>query len=771
MEQPPHPLRPRPQFPALLALAPLLLAAAGGVARAAVVPVAGGLAPGALRGANAPALSAASAAPDTLPAALRPSTAARAVADTVRLTGRELGTMWTFEDPPLSYWERVRGFRPDSGWLARARLASVRYGEHCSAAFVSESGLVVTNHHCARDCVEAVSTEEADYLEEGFYAETRDGERVCPGLHLDQLLEIRDVTARVRAAAPEGAEQAETTDAREAEREEIVAACESEGELRCQVVSLYHGGRHRLYVYRRHEPVKLVFAPELRAGFFGGVPDNFAYPRYALDVAFVRAYRPGGTAPVRPDHHFAWDTAGAEDGELVFVTGNPGSTSRLVTVSQLLYDRGFRHPFLLAFFVEQRDFLEEIARQGPQAERQVRDRIFQIENSIEQFEGELEGLRDPGVIGRKIRWEERFRDSVRAAPELARRLGDAWERMARIQAEKLEVAPRLRLNDPGFVGAPHVVLAAELVRYVRERDLPPEERSEGVDEERLEEMGSRIRSGVPAPRGFTARVLAVRLRLAERFLPEDDPLRREAVRDGETPEEAARRIVGESRIASAAFRRRLVEAGPAAVDTTRDPLVALVRGMVERTDRLRPRWEEATASESALEEELADALFAVFGTEIPPDGTFTLRISDGVVRGYPYNGTVAPDNTSFYGLYARSSEFENREPFTLPRSFESARDSLRMETPLDFVSTNDITGGNSGSPVIDRDGRVVGVIFDGNAQQLPNEFLYSADGARAVSVSSAGITEALRAVYGAERLLEELLDGSDREDAPDGGRR
>jgi hypothetical protein len=699
--------------------------------------------------------------------ALDPSGPARDHSRRAELTGRELGTMWTFENPPTSYWKDRYDFAPSREWLEHVRLSSVRYGQSCSSSFVSPDGLVMTNHHCARSCIEAVSTAETDYLEEGFYAETREDEKVCPGLHLDQLVEIREVTETVKAAAPEGAGDREIDEARQSAQDSIVDACESGSELQCQVVSLYHGGQFQLYKYRRYSPVKLVFAPELQAGYYGGDPDNFTYPRYALDVAFVRAYRPDSAEAVQPEHWLEWDPEGAEEGELVFLTGNPGSTSRLATVSQLEYEKEFRHPFLLDFLKEQRDFLQEIAERGPEAERQVRDRLFGIENSIKAFTGELDGLESPELMGRKIKWENEFQRQVRADAGLADEYGDVWSRLEEIQRKKLEVRPRLYLNDVGFIGAPHLATAGDLVTWIRESAKPAGERPEELD---LEELGASLRGQKSLNPGQSVRILEIRLRLAERWLPEGDPFREDALREGESASEAARRLVQETRIGSQDFRRSLMEGGTAALDTVSDPLVRLAAGMERRHAGLQPRWEELTSSESVQESRLAEALFEVFGTDIPPDATFTLRISDGEVQRYPYNGTMAPAHTTIYGLFARAADFEGEHPWNLPPAFREARGEVGMETPLNFVSTNDITGGNSGSPVVDEDGRVVGVAFDGNIQQLPNEFLFRTEQARTVSVHSAGITEALRSVYDADRLLEELLQGSDddRGDGEDG---
>jgi hypothetical protein len=688
---------------------------------------------------------------------LQPPAAALRVADRVTLTGRELGTMWTFENPPLDYWRERYGFEATPAWLEKVRLASVRFGEICSASFVSPNGLVATNHHCARQCIEAVSTSERDYLTEGFYAPRREDELVCPDLFLDQLVEIQDVTQRVRAAVPAGADETRIAAATDSARQAIVAECENTTDFQCQVVSLFHGGQEMLYRYRRYAPVKLVFAPELQAGYFGGDPDNFTYPRYTLDVAFVRAYQPDGETPASTPHYFEWDADGAQEGELVFVTGNPGTTSRLFTVAQVMYERQYRHPFILRLLSGQRDILLEIARRGPEAERQVRDQLFGIENSLKAYSGQLAGLQDSMLLGRKIRWEREFRQRIEADPALRAEYGDVWGRLERIQQRKLELSPRINANNIDFLAPPHLQLAGYLVRYVRQMGLPEDQRGEAFRGENAARIENLLRNPVPVDTAQSIRVLTLRLDIARQFLPPDDPFIREAFRPGETPEQAARRLVTETRIADPAFRQELLAGGAAAVAASNDPMVRLARQMEDEFARLQPQWNEVQAAERVQNARLGRALFAAYGTQLPPDATFTLRITDGVVARYPYNGTVAPPHTSIYGLYARASEFGNEMPWTLPKAFAERRDAVDMSTPLNFVTTNDITGGNSGSPMIDREARIVGLVFDSNVEGLPYVFLYGTpESGRAVGVHSAGILEALRNVYRAEALVREL---------------
>jgi hypothetical protein len=687
---------------------------------------------------------------------LAPSEAALRTAERVELTGRELGKMWTFQDPPLEWWDEQYDFAPTQDWLEKVQRASLRYGQGCSASFVSDDGLVMTNHHCARGCIEELSSAEADYLEEGFYAATPDEELVCPGLYLDQLQSVTDVTDEVLAAGVGIESDTEKAEAQTARSEEIVDGCEEETGLSCQVVSLYHGGRFHLYRYRRFEPVKLVFAPEHQAASFGGDPDNFTYPRYAMDVSFVRAYEDEGT-PVSPEHWFAWDRDGAQEGDVVFVVGNPGSTSRLLTVSQVMYEKYRRHPYVVQYLTDYVDLLRWIGSMGPEAERSVREQLASFENSLKAYSGQLEGLRDTLLVGRKIRWEADLREAVTSDPELRAEYGDVWDRLAEIQREKVPVAQRSSIYNIGFIGDPHIGLAGQLIRYVRESARPADERGEDYGAEDLAEMEEQLLSPSPVNPEIATRLLAVRLRLARSFLPDDDPLVEAAFRAGETPEQAARRIVEGSRIMDPEFRRQLVEGGVEAAAAEADDALAVARVMEEEYGSLTDRMEELNAAESAQEERLAGALFAVKGTDIPPDATFTLRITDGVVARYPYNGTLAPPKTSFYGIFERSTNFDNEMPFTLPESYEAARDRIDMGAAINFVSTDDITGGNSGSPMLNRDAEVVGAAFDGNIESLPNEWLYDEEVARPVGVHSAGILEALRNIYQAESLVRELM--------------
>jgi hypothetical protein len=699
---------------------------------------------------------------------LQPSEAELRAADRAELDGRELGLMWTFEDPPLAYWAEAYEFEPTPEWLERVRLASVRYGEYCSGSFVSPNGLVMTNHHCARECIEANSAGETDYVEVGFTATSRARERECPGLYLDQLVETTDVTERVHGAAPPGATPQEIADARARAAAAIEEACAeppteeqdstaTAPERHCQVVALYHGARYHLYEYRRFAPVKLVFAPELQAGFFGGDPDNFTYPRYTLDVSFVRAYQPGGERPADTrEHYFRWDAEGAAEDELVFITGNPGTTSRLITVAQLLYEQEYRHPFLIQLLEGQRDLLQRIASQGEQAEQSVRQQLFEIENSLKAYRGQYAGLLDTLLVGTKIRWERELRERVAAVPALQTGFGDVWDRMADIQRRKMALSPRLNVANTQLVGAPHLSHASQLAQYVRETALPEAQRSEQF-RANATQVENALRTPTAVDPQISHSLLALHLDIARRWLTPRDPLLRGLFADAaETAEAAADRLIRSSRVLDVDFRDRIMRGGPDSLAASDDPLLVFARDAAILYDSLEAQWSALIADEAVQKERLATAALEALDGEFPPDATFTLRIADGVVARFPFNGTLAPAVTNYYGMYGRAAAFGNEMPWTVPAAFERNRARIDLATPLNFVSTNDLTGGNSGSPMIDREGRIVGLAFDSNIDFLPGVFVYDTMTGRAISVHSAGIIEALRDAYGARALVTEL---------------
>jgi hypothetical protein len=688
-------------------------------------------------------------------AALTVPESAERTAAGITLTGTELGTMWTFENAPLDYWQRTYGFRPTQEWLDQVRLASVKI-PGCSASFVSEDGLILTNHHCARGCIAANSTPEMDFVTKGFYAPTLAEERICPNAYADVVTGIADVTAQVRSAEMPGMTDAQIATATQAAITRITNECQQTGNV-CRIVPLFRGGQYQLYTYQRHAPVKLVMAPELQAGYFGGDHDNFTYPRYALDFAFYRAYEADGTTPVRSPYFFPFDAKGPADGELVFVTGNPGSTARLITVAQLMFERSYRHPMMVTVFQANRRMIQDQLRTATgQQMIMLRERLFSVENSLKKYEGEVVGLRDSMLVARKVRWETEFRDRTAQMAE-ARQYLDVWDRLYELQLRKIQMNPVLTVSNTGWLNAPHLTLPASILTLHRSLVLPDEQRPMQLRGDRR----ATFEQGLLAPVANVAlaqSALEAHFTLAAHWLPVGHPLHDVFLAPGAEPAQAAQRLARESRILDPAFRRQLMDGGEAALLASTDPAVRLALVLDSTNRAMAPQYQALLAEESVQSQRLARALFAVYGTQLPPDATSTLRISDGVVQGYPYNGTLAPPKTVFHGVYARATEFGNVVPFDLPPTFAARKQFVDMLTPVNFVSTNDITGGNSGSPIIDRHARVVGLAFDGNVEQLPNEYVFRTEtGGRTVAVHSSGILEALRNIYQAHALLTELV--------------
>lgn len=662
----------------------------------------------------------------------------------------EFGTMWTFDAPPLDYWRRTYGFAPDQKWLDHVRLASVRL-PNCSASFVSSRGLVMTNHHCGRDCTASSSPADSNYIQTGFAARTIADEKKCAGLYVDQLQSIQNVTDRVRGALT-GKTPAELSAQRTAVIGQIQTECNQQTQLNCQVVTLYQGGIYSLYRYRRFNDIRLVMAPEGDIAFFGGDPDNFTYPRYDLDLTLLRVYENG--QPYSPTDYLKWSPAGALENELVFVVGNPGSTGRLNTIAQMEFLRDVGYPASLAAYKRSLAIYDELSRIDTSAARRYQNDVFGIANSQKAVTGYRAGLVDTLSMAKKRAFEREFRARVAADPKLRAQYGGTWDAIAAAQRELATFNPQLRYY--GFGGGSNLMqLAAGLVRVASESGKPDAERLPQYRGAGLENIKNSISRPVPIDTAFERRAIAAQLRAAQGELPANDPFLQVALA-GKTPDAKAAELVRGTRLGDQAFRQSLVQGGAAAVAASTDPLIVFARGVdpLSRTQLTRANALNAIIASNS--EKIGQALFAGYGTALPPDATFTLRISDGVVKSFPSNGTIAPYKTTFYGLYERSAAFDDKFPFKLPSRWVERKANLDLTTPYNFVSTNDIIGGNSGSPVINRNGEVVGLVFDSNIEGVSNRFIFSTEVGRTVSVHSRGIVEALRKMYDGSRIADEL---------------
>ncbi|MBI3567992.1 MAG: S46 family peptidase [Gemmatimonadetes bacterium] len=692
----------------------------------------------------------------TTPAAApAPSAAATANAAPITVSPsspiKEFGTMWTFDAPPLQYWKARYGFDATPEFLDHLRLSAVRI-PGCSASIVSADGLVMTNHHCARSCTTEVSPKDSNYIETGFVAGTAADEKKCRNMVADQLQSIEDVTATIQKAIT-AATPAEQAAQRSAEIGRVQQACAKETGLQCQVVTLYQGGRYSLYRFKRYTDLRLVMAPEGNIAFYGGDPDNFTYPRYDLDLTLVRIYDNG--QPLKASHYLKWSAGGAGEDELVFVVGNPGTTGRLNTLAQMAFLRDVQYPNQLDQLKRQNAVLKELSAKGDaDTKKRYQDVIFGYENSIKAITGYRSGLLDSSIMARKAAFERDFRARTNANADSRAKFGGAWDAIAAANAERASFATAARFQAP--TGSTVLTLALNLVRVAMEEPKPDSLRyapfrAPNALAGTKAAIGREIPLDLAQERGF----LATQWEAALAALGPDDPFLKAAL-NGRKPADAVAALYAGTKMTDAAARKALLDGGLTAINASTDPMIILARVLepLQRAHALRTAALTATLANNA--EKLGQAIYAAYGTMLPPDATFTLRITDGVVKGYPMNGTVAPYKTSFYGLYARAAEFDGKEPFALPRSWIAGRDRLDMSTPLDFVSTNDIIGGNSGSPVVNRRGEVVGLIFDGNIESLPNNFIFTDDVARSVAVHSRAIPVALRTIYNAGRIADEL---------------
>ena len=678
---------------------------------------------------------------------------AQSPASTGEYPGLETGKMWTFDVPPMDYWAKRYDFHPTQAWLDHARLSSLRFSSGCSASFVSPNGLVMTNHHCSRPCIESTTKEGEDLLGDGFYAASREEERACQGLFMDQLQEITDVTDSVTAGIAAGTAANLAAERRQDAIRRIEARCtQSVANAACQVVSMYAGGQFKLYRFRRFNDVRLVFAVESQTGFFGGDPDNFTYPRYDLDLSMVRVYEDNKPANTE---YFRWSPNGSKEGDLVFVTGNPGSTGRLNTMAQLQFLRDVHYPAQLDALARQIAVYQELSVMNEDRAKSLRNTIFGLQNTQKAIGGYQSGLLDPQLMAQKREWERSFRARVAANAGFRSRFGGAWAGIETTRAGLKTIDVRRRYHAFGAYGARMLTMAAILVRSPAELAKPDSARLAGYREANKAALERVINSTTAVDAEQETRLLAAYFTAMKRELPATDPVLA-AVLAGRTPEVAAREMVAASTLKTLEGRKSLMDGGAAAIAASTDPFIRLAR-VIDPLERvIARRVTDLNNQEARFNEQVARALFAVFGNSVAPDATFSLRISDGEVKRYPLNGTYAPAFTTFFGLYDRHNSFPGEEPWSLPRLWSQRRDSLDLSVPFNAVSTADIIGGNSGSPVINRDGQVVGLIFDGNMEMLPNRFLFTEKVARSVWVDSRGIVEALRKIYGAKALADEL---------------
>jgi peptidase S46-like protein len=668
--------------------------------------------------------------------------------------------MWLFDNPPTKLLRERYSFSPTKDWLEHVQRSSVRFNSGGSGSFVSADGLVMTNHHVGADCIQKLSNQQKkDFMKTGFQAKTHEEELKCVDEELNVLVSIEDVTERVNVAVRPGISLAEAQKARRAAIHTIEKDSLDKTKLRSDIVTLYNGGAYHLYRSKKYTDLRMVFAPEKDAAFFGGDPDNFEYPRFDLDVCFFRVYENG--EPAKIEHYLKWSKEGCKDGELIFVSGHPGRTNRLDTVAHLEFLRDVVHPFNLNLVRRREVLLKNYSDRSSENARRAEKELFSHQNSRKAFLGMLAGLQDPAIMTKKRAEEKALREKVAADAHLKQSYADTWDQVvATLRAYRDIYLQHALIEQPRGRGGFNSELfqkARTLVRLAEESRKPNAERLKEYGEAGLESLREELFSKAEIYPDLEIVKLGDSLGMIMELLGTDNDLV-ERVLSGKSPQQRAAELVLGSKLADVSVRKKLADGGQKAIEESKDPMVELARLVDPAARAVRKAYEEnVDEPQRQAYSKLSQARFAVYGKDIYPDATFTLRLAFGQVKGYTQQGEKIKWVTTLGGTYKHAQAHDNKPPFALPKTWIEHKDRMHLETPFNFVSTADIIGGNSGSPVINRDAEIVGIIFDGNIHSLVLDFIYTDEQARAVSVHSAGIVEALRSVYNADALVKELL--------------
>ena len=654
----------------------------------------------------------------------------------------DFGKMWTFENPPKEWFREAYNYDLDQSWFDEGREAALRFATWCSASFVSPNGLVMTNHHCSQSVVSDLQKDGENFDKQGFYASTLADERRNPNLFVEQLIRVADITQRVHQATANCQTQEEIV----AKQQEAFAAIQSEyannadwKDLRTQIVTYYSGGKYSLYGYKRYDDVRLVFIPELQLGFFGGDPDNFTYPRYNLDVTFWRVYDENGQPLNTSGNYFKFNTDGIKEGTPVFVIGNPGSTERYRTVAQLEYDRDYRYPADIEFYANRMKLLEEQYAMAPDDD--TKNLIFSLSNSLKAIKGTLRGLEDPELFARKVKMEQKIRANAAGKTY--------WDDMQAHYNVLSKYGSEVRFLAPTSLSGKMLPLMYTIHQY----NNIAAENPESAELEGLEKQMVELSSAVRDPK--EVQKFALVLSELQKFAQADDAYIR-TILDGRTPEAAAKEITSKTVFADQEDLMKLLDKDANKFLRKKDPLIHASQLLGEAYEKAVKEFQTTGPIRKQIEQNIANEVFKVYGSALPPDATFTLRISDGIVKNYEYNGTIAPVVTTYFGLYDRHYSHNQKFPWDLPEKWKNPPMDL-LKTPMNFICTADIIGGNSGSPIINVNREVVGLVFDGNIESLPGKFIFDDENNRTVAVHAGGIVAALRYIYDADRLVNELM--------------
>ncbi len=676
--------------------------------------------------------------------------------DTVKAGKYDMGKMWTFDNPPVKYFKSEYGFTPSENWLEKARLSALKFATYCSASFVSEDGLIMTNHHCGRGAILQTQKENEDLLKDGFNANNLNDERKIPDLFVDQLVMIEDVSAKFKSEMDKGKSDEEKSKLKYAFIDQLEEEYSKNTGLICKVVQLYNGGKYSIYGYKRYNDIRLVFSPEFQIASTGWDQDNFTYPRYELDFMFFRAYDENGN-PAKIENFYKWNSEGAQPGEPIFVVGNPGKTGRLQTVAQLEFLRDEQHPLISQRLNGVYDAYFYMYQKYPERESELLNMVMSVGNSKKVYEGILNGLRDNYLMAKKKDFERTMRNEIKSSKKLNSKYGDIFDEIEKANNDKKKfIKEMMAYNLSPFFSSQHFVIARDLSSYALKSKM-----TNGAEKSKNENADSILNKIYP--KNFDEELQKIILTSQIKFLIETLGNENELVKNltgGNKGEAAVNYALQNSILNDKEKVRNLISQGPDAILNSNDPFINFAQESQSKLLDIRNEYQKIAATEEVNNQLLGEAIYEIYGDQIPPDATGTLRIADGVIKGYEYNGTIAPAKTTYYGLYDRFYSFGGKTyPWGLPELWKKKPAELDLKTPLNFASTNDIIGGNSGSAIVNKDLEVIGLVFDGNMESLPGDFIYTTETNRAVAVDSKGLLEAIKDVYKAQNLADELING------------
>lgn len=675
--------------------------------------------------------------------------------DTIKALPFDNGKMWTFDFPPTDYFSKTYGFTPDQKWYDDVRLSSLRFGMGCSASFISEDGLIITNFHCSQNLLSNVEKEGENFLKTGFYAQKPEDERNCPRLAVNQLIDMQDVTKEVSDAFNSGKTTVEKNQLKAAKIKELEGNTGGDNSLTKRVVSFYNGGRYSLYTYKMYRDIRLVLVPEFQLGMFGGDPDNYTYPRYSLDYTLWRAYENG--KPVKVKNFFKMSDKPLDSDEVLFVVGNPGRTNKQKTVAQLEYMRDYSYFYGTIINTELQDIYQEMAVEFPEKYNEYSLAFSNTANGTKRYAGVLRGLRNPVYMGRKKDFERQFQEKVNSESSLKSKYASLWKEINNTRSEMRRIADERYGFMRDQLGSRYFQLAQNLYDYAVQMKLSENER-------KPEYKGDSLKYTVKMmfPARFDQEVEKRKLRITEKVmriaLGNDNEFVQSLFANNKG-KAAVDYLFGKITVKSKEDIDNFIAKGPDAIMAINDPVMNYIKKTYDRYMEITKLEKEITETEAVYEEQLGHGLYEVYGTSIPPDGTGTLRISDGVLKSYSYNGTIAPLYTTFYGLFDRYYSFNKKFPWSLPAKWIDAYKDINLATPFTFISTHDIVGGSSGSPVINKEKEFVGIAFDGNIESNSGYFIYDTELNRMITMSALGIMESIKSVYKADRVLGEIKAG------------